>query len=98
MQEEVSKWFLHSLISRYILLTLQGCPTSLNYMFSFAENKDRSEAKCIKPYSKDEDQEDAASYDGVHVGQRASRDPVYDVCLEVQGEAWRDLPARDQGL
>jgi hypothetical protein len=47
MQDEVSKWFLHSLVSRYTLLTPQGCPTSLNYLFSFAGNKDRSEAKHI---------------------------------------------------
>ena len=47
MQAEVSKWFLHSLNSRYILLTPQGCPTSLNYMFSFAGSQDRSEAERI---------------------------------------------------
>jgi hypothetical protein len=47
MQDEVSKRFLHSLISHYILLTPQGCPTSLDYMFSFAGNKDRSKAKHI---------------------------------------------------
>jgi hypothetical protein len=47
MQDEVSKWFLYFLVSRYTLLTPQGCPTSLNYMFSFTGNKDRSEAKHI---------------------------------------------------
>jgi hypothetical protein len=61
MQDEVSKWFLHSLVSRYTLLTPQGFPTSLNCMFSFAGNKDRSDAKQICLHSKDEDQEDAAS-------------------------------------
>ena len=44
MQAEVSKLFLHSFNSRYILLTPQGCATSLNYMFSFAGSQDRSEA------------------------------------------------------
>jgi hypothetical protein len=61
LQEEVSKWFLHSLVSCYTLLTPQGFSTSLNCMFSFAGNKDRSDAKQICLHSKDEDQEDDAS-------------------------------------
>ena len=59
---------VHLITSRSMLYIVNSA--SLNYMFSIAGKKDRSEAKRIWPCSKDEDQEDAASYDGVHVGQR----------------------------
>jgi hypothetical protein len=52
-----------------LLLAPQGCPSSLNYIYSFAGNYDRREAKLIWPFPKDEDQEEAASQEGVHVGQ-----------------------------
>ena len=44
-----------------LLLTPQGCPSSFNYMHSFAGSEDRRVTKLIWPFSEDEDQEGAAS-------------------------------------